>query len=478
MKIDADYPTGLALFVVPDESSGPNATVSRGDGLANALRDRGFEVRTVVEGAPAVALPADVTLVVVAPGVDTAAALLSEAREAGVPVLAEFGRSTSSVEEHIRELESRLVSARRLEVVGRLVGGVAHDFNNILSVVSTLSELLIRFGPDEDPNREDLEEILAASRRGSDLTRQLQAFARADIGDPEAVDLGARLKGAEKLVRKLLPEDIAVALQEGERVPEAWLDPVEVDQVVFNLVAHGRWLLRGGGSMRLATETGPSGRPTLVLDLAPRPGLPVSGGLSDAPEGDEAGPGAAEHGAGGIPLIGLVPIEEIAVRRSGRVVVTEHPAGGCRIEVELDRAEDRAGGASPNASAGAGEVAGEGRPILVVEDDDSVREAVVRVLRALEFDVEGVAAGGEALARLRRSPPAVVVCDVVLRDAWGSELRDAARAEGIEVPFLFVSGHEEHPAVASIRREGDALVRKPVTAAALGTALARLLESA
>jgi CheY-like chemotaxis protein len=387
------------------------------------------------------------------------------ARAAGVPILQlDASADDTDVHERLNDLEARLLFARRLEVVGRLVGGVAHDFNNVLSVVTTLSELLLRFGPDDDPAREDLQEINDAARRGSELTRQLQAFARADAGDAEPVELGERLLGAEKLIRKLLPEDIAIVVQVGDGVPPAWLDPVEVDQIVFNLAAHGRWALRGGGSLRLAAEESAGGRPRVVLDLAPRV-------RSGAPSGLEA-PGAPAEPGPGLVLPGLAGIEEIIARRDGRLIVSEADDGASRVEVELARA--------PSTDLGVAEAPaweGEGRRILLVEDEEAVRAALGRLLRAFGCEVEAVETGGQALTALQSEPPDAVVCDAVLSDAWGSELLTRARAGGFAGPFLFVSGHEDHPAVGEARRGGGVMIRKPVSGAALADALARLLQT-
>lgn len=455
---------GFILLVLPAEPAGSVAERARRSALAEQLAARGFQVRVVTDDEVANGSVRDASMVVLAGDARFDDGCAQTALEAGVPVLASSGTHSASPA-RVRDLEGRLLAARRLEVVGRLVGGVAHDFNNVLSVVSTLSELLIRFGNDDDPNREDLEEILAAARRGSELTRQLQAFARADVGDPRPVDLAERLNGAEKLIRKLLPEDIGVTVQAEDGLPDAWLDPVEADQVYFNLAAYGRWQIPGGGSLRLATELGPSGDPLVVLDLAPRP-------ERTGPDHESVLASVATDSPVLDTHIGLQAVQEVVDRRGGRLRVVAHATGGARVEVELPRAADEGRDGERG-----GEIEGAGRGIVVVEDDAQVRDALARVLRALGFDVRETDSGGGALERLGDTAAEAVVCDAVLHDGWGSEVYDAARSAGFDVPFVFVSGHEEHPAVLALRRTGHTLVRKPVTAASLSSALRRVLDT-
>lgn len=355
----------------------------------------------------------------------------------------------------IRELESRLASARRMEVLGRLVGGVAHDFNNVLSVITTLSELLIRFAPDDDPDLEDLEEIRAAALRGSELTRQLLAFARADVGEPVAVDLNERVRLAEKLFRKLLPEDVTLTVDVADDVPRVRADPVEVDQVILNLAAHGRECLREGGTIRLSTTTGPEGEAVIGVLLEGRAGAPV-----------DMRPDTPASARGAVVEPGLRPIEEMLLLRGG-----ELRGENRTISVLLQPAEEPAGGEEAV-------VAGNGEEILVVEDQATVAEGVVRTLEALGYNARAAGTGEEALAAMReRDALSLVVCDVVLEDCWGAELeRRWAASDGAGIPFVFFSGHEQHPALAELRAAGRPVLRKPFTQQILAAAVADALR--
>jgi hypothetical protein len=351
----------------------------------------------------------------------------------------------------------RVIAARRLEVVGRLVGGIAHDFNNVLSVVTTLSELLLRFGAPDDPDREDVEEIHKAARRGSDLTRQLMAFARTDVGEPGPVDVRLAAEAAEKLLRKLLPEDVALELVPGHDPATVAADPVEVDQIVLNLLAHGRERLRGGGTIRLSIE--PAGAEVaLCLTLTPRRPL----------EGDEPGPAPDRRDApAGTP--GLGPVGTIATRRGGSLAVDQADA------VEIVRVTLPAATAASAATGEYPSPAGERASVLIVEDDPGVRAGTRRLLESLGYRAAEAAGAAEAWERIRTAPPDAVLCAAVLRDGWGPELERRVRREGLGVPFLFVAGYEEHPALAEIRTSGGHVVRKPVTGDALEAGLARAL---
>lgn len=456
-------PTSKAVLVIVPESAEGRAEGGALPPLAATFAAAGLRAEVCPAGPDLPAPSPDTALVVVADGPDATLAIdawIEQVRGAGVPVLFDGASAAARTASRVRELEGRLTEARRHEVVGRLVGGVAHDFNNVLSVVSTLSELMLRFGEDEDPNREDLEEILAAARRGSELTRQLQAFARADVGEGEVVDLGARLSGAEKLVRKLLPADIDATLQSGASVPEVWLDPVEADQVVFNLTAHGRWHLPAGGSLRLATETGPAGAPMITLDLAPRP------------HAEKNPAGAAPEREPGAIVAGLVAVEEVVRRRGGTLRVVDHETGAVRIEVEFRPLTSKE--AEPSQSTAA-EIDARGRVALVVEDDEVVRAALGRALSSMGFTVRSAGNASEALDVLGAEPADVVVCDAVLPGSWGLGLRAKAHEAGHAPPFVFLSGHDGHPAVDAVRKAELPLLRKPVAAATLERAVADAL---
>lgn len=498
MNASDNTPSAPGLLLVSagsEQASGGRAAPEPDlEGLARCGMDVIRHVLSVEAGADAPDL--DGMALVVIQGLDPSGPvrdLIGRARAAGIPVLHTVGAGERQVDgraaERVQALEDRLTSARRMEIVGRLVGGVTHDFNNVLSVVITLSELLLRFGPEDDPNREDMEEIHKAARRGSELTRQLQAFTRADVGTPQPVDLDTRLSGAEKLLRKLLPEDITVAVQPGGGgIVPVLMHPVEVDQILFNLAAHGRAMLVRGGSLRLAVEATAAGDPRVVLDLAPRPRGGAAGaeavtgsetteggagaGVAAAAAADE-GPATVGTMDAGVP--GLAAVEEIVARRGGRLNVMQLGEGASRVEVELPRAAEDIDDFDIDAE---GLPAGHGEAVLVVEDDERVRLAVVRVLGALGYEASGVGAAGEALERIVESPPAAVVCDVVLRDAWGEELLERVTREYPGMPFLFVSGYQSHPALDGVRRSRHPLIRKPVVAATLANAVARVIGAA
>jgi CheY-like chemotaxis protein len=347
----------------------------------------------------------------------------------------------------IRELEARLDELRRYEVLGRLIGGIAHDFNNVLSVVTTLTELLIRFGPEDDPAREDLVEIRQAAERGSELTRQIMAFARSEPGDPTSTDVNARIDATVKLVRKLLPEDFEVEVQKGTSVPLAFLDPPEVDQLLLNLTAHARELMRAGGRVRLTTGHSHEGWPVIGMGLEPtRRSVTEAASFGD--------------------VMGLGPIEAILERRGGRVV---DRSGGRHVELHLPPAL----GVAREAPRPAGWA---GRRALVVESDVRVCESTSRLLDGMGFETGSASGVDDALDRIEKDDPAIVLSAAVLRDGWGGELRRRAKEAGSAAAFLFVTGHASHPAVEEIRGAGLPLLGKPLGVEALERALGALVR--
>ena len=343
--------------------------------------------------------------------------------------------NTRDVTEQIR-LEAQFLQAQKLESVGRLAGGVAHDFNNLLTIILSCAELLQR-GSMESP-AECLSEIIGAADRARALTRQLLAFARKEVMRPTALDLSAQVRSSEKILQRLVGEDVAV---ETELEPALWpvlCDAGQIDQVLFNLVVNARDATPSGGRITIQTanvpgEDGGVDRVRLVVrdtgtgipaDVMPHLFEPF---FTTKPTGKGTG-------------LGLSTVHGIVQQHGGELKVESLPGHGSTFELLLPRCVPRAvADEAPLTSL---------RPIgtehvLVVEDDPSVRQLAVRALARAGYHVTSVADGAAAIRLLadRNMPLDLVVTDVVLPAHDGVKVAQFARDLRPGVQVLFTSGY-------------------------------------
>jgi len=376
-----------------------------------------------------------------------------------------------------RRLEEQFQQAQRLESVGRLAGGVAHDFNNIVTVVLSSAEALREDHEAGRPLDPDLvEEIRGAGERARDLTRQLLAFARRQIVNPVPLDLAEVVQRSEKLLRRVLGEDVALAVRaragEGGTVRA---DPVQVEQVLFNLAVNAHDAMPGGGTLHIevsAREDGadgpdhPAGRWVVLAVRDDGTGMtPEVQAHAFEPFFTTKEPG---KGTG----LGLATVHGVVLQSGGHLHLDSAPGRGTEIRICLPRIGERPARAPeprPPERAGAG-------TLLVVEDDAQVRQVTVRALERGGYRVLVAASGREAQEAFRERPGRVdlLLTDVMMPGMGGHELALALQRERPGLPVLYISGYA--PDFLVERRalgEGLPLLQKPFTSEAL---LARVRE--
>jgi len=376
-----------------------------------------------------------------------------------------------------RRLEEQFQQAQRLESVGRLAGGVAHDFNNIVTVVLSSAEALREDHEEGRPLDPDLvDEIRGAGGRARDLTRQLLAFARRQIVNPVPLDLADVVQRSEKLLRRVLGEDVALAVRapagEGASVRA---DPVQVEQVLFNLAVNAHDAMPGGGTLRIevsAREDGadgadhPAGRWVVLTVRDDGTGMtPEVQAHAFEPFFTTKEPG---KGTG----LGLATVHGVVLQSGGHLHLDSAPGRGTEVRICLPRIDERPARTPeprPAERAGAG-------TLLVVEDDAQVRQVTVRALERGGYRVLVAASGPEALEAFRARPGQVdlLLTDVMMPGMGGHELALAVQRERPGLPVLYISGYA--PDFLVERRalgEGLPLLQKPFTSEAL---LARVRE--
>ncbi|MFT3915597.1 MAG: response regulator [Anaeromyxobacteraceae bacterium] len=409
------------------------------------------------------------------------AALIQLAGEACVlSITRDIGAIKQAQAERDR-LAAQLRQAQKMEAIGRLAGGVAHDFNNLLTVILTCSsELKAAAARGLAPNVEDVEAIHAAGERARDLTRQLLAFARKQVIAPVALDLGEVVKKAEKLLRRVLGEDVELSVS---TVPGVWpvhADPGQLEQVLMNLAVNARDAMPGGGRLAIAVRNVEAHE----ADARQRHGAWVALAVRDT--GTGMAPEVKEHlfepffttkGPGAGTGLGLATVYGIVDQAGGHISVDSTPGRGTTFEIRFPRT-----GSPTPAPVAENPLANPRRgteTVLVVEDDALVRSLTVRVLRGAGYQVLVASQGQEAIELARGGRLDLVVTDVVLPGVGGRDVAQALRSARPGLPVLYVSGYTADAiATRGVLAPGVEFLAKPFTARALLERVRAILDAA
>jgi two-component system, cell cycle sensor histidine kinase and response regulator CckA len=380
--------------------------------------------------------------------------------------------------------EEALASARRLETVGQLAGGVAHDFNNLLSVIAgNLDLALDRI--DDETARLLLRRALDAAEKGAGLNRRLLSLARRRAERLERLDLNASVEETSKLLRSAVGERIAIALELAAGLWTARADPGEVDSAILNLAANARDALPDGGTITIATSN-------LTLDAAAaarlsaeaKPGDYVCLSIADNGVGMQKDvleramePFFTTKGAGAGTGLGLTTVASFARQSGGIATISSEPGKGCVVRICLPRSIEEEDGQA----AGRDIPLGDGELVLVVEDDDQVREMTLKRIEGLGYSVAEARTGPEALALLTSDAPVqAVLSDVVMPGGMsGYDLVQWVASNKPDVQVITCSGYSEG------ERRGDASaladprfeLGKPYTREQLACALRNALSA-
>lgn len=378
-----------------------------------------------------------------------------------------------------RALEQELRHAQRMEAMGQLAGGVAHDFNNILAIVLGAAEMLgDEFGT--PTTRQQIEEIKHATERGTRLTRQLLTFGRKQVVRPAHVDLRFHLQEMSGWLDRLIEDNIALRVDLGHEEAVVHADPGHIEQVVLNLVLNARDAMPDGGTLVISIQT------ATVLDASVGTVDPLPAGdyvvlsVSDSGTGmDERtknrlfDPFFTTKAEGKGTGLGLATVYGITCQSDGGIRVESTPGEGTSFDLFLPRSGSHA---DPLLAYVEPEVARGSETILLVEDDDGVRYALERLLKAAGYQVAVAGGADEAVALFdeRAEEIDLLLTDVLMPGRSGPELAAVLTEKAKHLRVLFISGF-----VDDLRREelaGAAVIQKPVTRAALTHEIRRLLD--
>ncbi|HQR29061.1 MAG TPA: response regulator [Anaeromyxobacteraceae bacterium] len=412
-----------------------------------------------------------------------------EAEVSLTPVRDEQGRlthhvvSARDVTEQHRERERRR-HLQRLEAIGTLAGGVAHDFNNLLTAINGYAALAIDALPPGDPVREDVEEIRRAGARAADLTRQLLAFGRRQVLAPVSLDPGEVVSGVEKMMRRLIGEDVDLAT---ELQPGCWrirADRGQLEQVLVNLAVNARDAMPDGGRLSISVANVTLGEREARRHPEGVPGdfvrirvVDTGHGMTPEVMGRIFEPFFTTKEPGKGTGLGLSTVYGIVRQSRGFVGVTSAPGAGTTFEVYLPRETGEEGPARTHA-AGAADAEARGEVVLVVEDAEQVRSLLVSQLTARGFAVLAAADGREALelAERRRERIDALVTDVVMPRVSGPELARRLAPTHPEAVVVYMSGYAEEAVLrAGGAAPAGAFIAKPFEVSDLCALLRGLL---
>jgi CheY-like chemotaxis protein/anti-sigma regulatory factor (Ser/Thr protein kinase) len=351
-----------------------------------------------------------------------------------------------------REMAEQIARLERLEMIGRLAGGVAHDFNNLLTVILGYGEVVNEGLADGDPAKRALGEILRAARRGADLTRQLLTLGRAERGTPGPVDVAAAARGLDKLLRRLIPEDVEITL---EAASPAWViaDIAEIEQVLVNLAANARDAMPGGGALRISVTADPDHVALRVQD--------TGSGMSEKTLQRVFDPFFTTKPDGRGTGLGLATVQSVVARLGGTISLESELGRGTRVDIALPRCD--APGAPESADDTGRKWQGRGA-VLIIEDDRTVRRLLEVTLQRAGYTVL-LANGAREAEALVASPARIdlVMTDVVMPETSGVDLCRRIRERRGELPAVFMSAHTAHDALRDVRESGAPFLAKPFT---------------
>ena len=380
-------------------------------------------------------------------------------------------------EEILRQRESEMRQLQKIEAIGRLAGGVAHDFNNVLTVVIGRCQLMLsRYQPD-DPAYQDLDQIEATAQRAAGLTRQLLAFSRNQGSARQPLDLNATVTSVSDMLARLIGENIALAVELDPRLDLVMADPGQIEQVIVNFAVNARDAMPSGGRLTIATRNvmlnaafvsahpAASAGPHVLLEARD-----TGAGMDEATLQRAFEPFFTTKAPGKGCGLGLSTVYGIVKQHEGYTAVESEPGHGATFRVYLPRIE--APVEAPRGSYGRGPLPGGQETILLVEDEDAVRGLVREILSRLGYRVLVASDGIEALALSQRFPETIhlLLTDVIMPGMDGRELAERMMVARPDTRILFMSGYAEPPI------PDDILLQKPVTPDALARKVAEVLH--
>lgn len=385
-----------------------------------------------------------------------------------------------------KRLEAQLLQSQKMESVGKLAGGVAHDFNNLLGIITGYGELLARRIPDDPSLRKYVGDILKAAKRAADLTHQLLAFSRKQVLQPRILDLNTAVGEMERMLRRLIGEDIDLVTLLADGLGRVMADPGQIEQVIMNLAVNARDAMPQGG--RLTIETANVNLDAAYARSRPgvEPGSHVVLAVSDTGHGmpqevlshlfepffttKEPGKGTG---------LGLATVHGIVKQSGGHIFVYSEPQHGTTFKIYLPRLEEAAEASKTVSAEAEADWPRGSETVLLVEDEASLRSLVRECLEGSGYAVIEARHAGHALeiAEGHAAPIDLLMTDVVMPGMSGRELARRLTVSHPSMKVLYMSGYTDDAVVLHGVLAADvAFLQKPFTGEALARKLREVLD--
>jgi signal transduction histidine kinase/CheY-like chemotaxis protein len=369
----------------------------------------------------------------------------------------------------LREKEDQLLQSQKMEAVGRLAGGVAHDFNNLLTVVLGCADLLRTRFAEGTPEREEIEDVRSAAESAADLTRQLLAFSRKQVMQPEVLDVNDCVIRMGGILERVLGEDIDLVWKLTSVPHPVKFDPGQIEQVILNLAVNARDAMPEGGKLTIETANVELDEGYVAEHVDAQPGPHVMLAVSDTGVGMDPDtcrrvfePFFTTKRLGRGTGLGLSTVHGIVQQGGGNIWVYSEPDRGTTFKVYLPRTDEVP--QEPVEPTILPEAPGQGT-ILLVEDEEPVRKLLARILRGAGYQVfeAGDAASALNVHGNRRGEVDLLLTDVVLPDLGGPELAARLGEAQPGLSVLYMSGYTDNAIVHhGVLDEGTAFVQKPL----------------
>ena len=387
------------------------------------------------------------------------------------------------VEAALHESQAQLLQAQKMEAIGRLAGGIAHDFNNMLTAIAGHAQLLLMEPAHEEHTRWSLEEIRKATERSASLTKQLLAFSRKQVLQPEVFCPNAVVADVAPMLRRLIGEHIALVCLPDPALGRVRADPGQLEQVLLNLVVNARDAMPGGGTVTIRTRQLPEPPAHAAKALAPSAAgyalLEVADtgcGMSAEVREHLFEPFFTTKPAGQGTGLGLSTVYGIVTQSGGTLEVQSEPGAGAVFRICLPCSEQRAPAAG-DAADGAPLSRGS-ETVLLAEDEPAVRAVVAGALRRAGYRVLEAESGAHALALAATQPdrPDLLLTDLVMPGMSGRELAGRLRALRPGVHVVYMTGYTDDTAAVAGPEGAEALLQKPFSADLLARTLRQVLD--
>ena len=365
----------------------------------------------------------------------------------GFSVVARDNGAAKEAADRQRALEERTHQAQRMESLGKLAGGIAHDFNNILAIIVNYTEFAAEESAGNPAVRADLEHVRTAADRAMNLTRQLLTFTRGDTIQPQDVDLNAAIAEVRAMLERTIGEDIALYARPCEQPLTVHGDPGQLQQVLLNLAINARDAMPDGGTLVIEADAAELDGDELNMQPAVAAGSYARLQVSDTGEGMSAE--VARHifepfyttkprgkGTG----LGLATVYGIVTEAGGSINVFSELGVGTTFRIYLPVASGAAAATVPAARA-ADPPAGDGRTVLVVEDEEALARVVTRILTAAGYRVLTAGTGAEAYAIFQEKGCDALLTDVIMPEMSGPRLAELVHERAPGLPVLYMSGY-------------------------------------